>query len=346
MNRTLMERVRCMLSEAKLPEDFWAEALATATYTINRSPSISINMKAPEEMWRGSPPDLSNLKTFGCTTYVHTKQSKVEPRALKCMFIGYPKGVKGYNCWNFTSNRSLISRDVTFKEDELYMNSETTWELTDRPLNKGVIPWKRVYKKKFLGEKNEKVKFKTRLVAKGFKQKEGVGYTKFFSPVVKHTSIRVLLSIVACEDLELEQMDVTTTFLHGSLEEDLYMEQHKGFEAKGKTDLVCKLKKSLYGLKQSPRCWYKRFDVFINKIGFMRSLYDPLVYYKKLTDGSLIYLLLYVDNMLLAGKNFTKLNEIKEQLMNEFEMKDLGSTKRILGMEIKAKRSRRELFLS
>ncbi|KAA0040136.1 retrovirus-related Pol polyprotein from transposon TNT 1-94 [Cucumis melo var. makuwa] len=78
----------------------------------------------------------------------------------------------------------------------------------------------------------------------------------------------------------------------------------------------------------------------------MRSLYDPCVYYKKLTDGSLIYLLLYVDDMLLAGKNLTKLNEIKEQLKNEFEMKDLGSAKRILGMEITRQRSRRELFLS
>ncbi|KAA0060416.1 retrotransposon protein, putative, Ty1-copia subclass [Cucumis melo var. makuwa] len=126
MNRTLIERVRCMLSEAKLPEDFWVESLATATYTTNRSPSISINMKTPEEMWKGSAPDLSNLKTFRCTIYIHTKQSKVEPRAIKCMFIGYPEGVKGYKCWNFISNRSLISRDVTFKEDEFYMNSETS----------------------------------------------------------------------------------------------------------------------------------------------------------------------------------------------------------------------------
>ena len=123
-------------------------------------------------------------------------------------------------------------------------------------------------------------------------------------------------------------------------------EQPKGFEAKGNIDLVCKLKKSLYGLKQSPRCWYKRFDDFIKKIGFIRSLYDPCVYYKRLTDGSLIYLLLYVDDMLLASKSFTKLNEIKEQLKNEFEMNDLGSAKRILGMEITRQRSRRELFLS
>ena len=104
------------------------------------------------------------------------------------------------------------------------LHKNETWELTYRPFNKGVIPCKWVYNKKFSGENNEKVKFKTRLVVKSFKQKEGVDYTKKISPVVKHTSVRVLLAIVACEDLELEQMNVITTFLHGSLEEDLYME--------------------------------------------------------------------------------------------------------------------------
>ena len=126
MNRTLMETVRCMLLEAKLSEVFWAEALATTTYTINKSPSNPINLKTSEEMWRGSSSDVSNLKTFGCIAYVHTKQSKVEPRALKCMFIGYPEGVKGYKCWDFTSNGSLISKEVVFKENEFYMNYETS----------------------------------------------------------------------------------------------------------------------------------------------------------------------------------------------------------------------------
>ncbi|KAA0062924.1 retrotransposon protein, putative, Ty1-copia subclass [Cucumis melo var. makuwa] len=96
MNRTLMERVRCMISEAKISENFWAEALATATYTVNRSPCVSIDMKTPEERWTGATPKLFNLKPFGCTAYVYIKQNKIEPRALKCMFIGYPDFVKGY----------------------------------------------------------------------------------------------------------------------------------------------------------------------------------------------------------------------------------------------------------
>ncbi|KAL4035066.1 Retrovirus-related Pol polyprotein from transposon TNT 1-94 [Cucumis melo var. makuwa] len=122
------------------------------------------------------------------------------------------------------------------------------------------------------------------------------------------------------------------------------MEQPKGFEVKGKKKLMCKLNRSLYGLKQSPRCWYKRFDDYISLIGFIRSLYDPCVYYKKLTEGDYIYLLLYVDDMLLAGRDPTKLKEIKAQLSAEFDMKDLGAAKKIL-VEILRDRNTNELSL-
>ncbi|GKG08380.1 transposable element, partial [Tanacetum coccineum] len=104
------------------------------------------------------------------------------------------------------------------------------------------------------------IRYKARLVAKGYSQKEGIDYK---SPVVRHTSIRVLLSLVAHHDLELEQLDVKTTFLHGDLEEEIYMSQPEGFAVQGKEDYVCKLQKSLYGLKQSPRQWYKRLDSFM-----------------------------------------------------------------------------------
>ena len=106
-------------------------------------------------------------------------------------------------------------------------------------------------------------KYKARLVAKGFSQKEGVDFNEIFSPVVRHTSIRVFLAIVANQDLELEQLDVKTAFLHGRLEENILMKQPEGFEFQGKERHVCQLQRSLYGLKQSPRQWYMRFDSFI-----------------------------------------------------------------------------------
>ena len=143
-------------------------------------------------------------------------------------------------------------------------------------------------------------RYKARLVAKGFAQRKGKEYDKIFAPVVRHTSIRILLALVAIYDLELEQLDVKTAFLHGDLDEDIYMEQPEGFVVEGKSELVCKLKKSLYGLKQSPRQWYKRFDHFMLESGFHRSIKDACVYFKRLGNDCWVYLLLYMDDMLIA----------------------------------------------
>jgi hypothetical protein len=99
----------------------------------------------------------------------------------------------------------------------------------------------------------EKKRYKARLVVKGFAQKKGIDFDEIFSPVVKMTSIRTILSLVVVEYLHLEQLDVKTTFLHGDLEEEIYMQQPQGYEVKGKENLVCRLKKSLYGLNQAPR---------------------------------------------------------------------------------------------
>jgi len=98
-----------------------------------------------------------------------------------------------------------------------------------------------------------------------------------FSPIVKHSSIRILLALVAQNELDLDQLDVKTAFLHGDLEEEIYMTQPTGYKTAGKEELICKLKKSLYGLKQSPRQWYKRFDSFIRKKKYTRSHFDPCV---------------------------------------------------------------------
>ena len=138
---------------------------------------------------------------------------------------------------------------------------------------------------------SDPARFKARLVAKGFSQIPGIDYNDVFSPVVKHSSIRAFFGIVAMHDLELEQLDVKTAFLHGELEEEIYMDQPEGFIVPGKEKFVCKLKRSLYGLKQSPRQWYKRFDSFMIAHGFKRSAYDSCVYIK-FVDGSPIYLLL------------------------------------------------------
>ena len=183
-------------------------------------------------------------------------------------------------------------------------------------------------------------------MAKGYSQKEGIDFSKVFSPVVRHTSIRVLLSIVAAQDLELEQMDVKTAFLHGHLEERIYMEQPPDFRDPGSEEKVCLLQKSLYGLKQSPRQWYKRFDSYVRSIGLFRCEFDLCVYVQPLEDGSRVFLLLYVDDMLIVCKSRKVVQDLKASLSREFEMKELDPIRKILGMEIFRDRAQRVLHLS
>ena len=124
---------------------------------------------------------------------------------------------------------------------------------------------------------------------------------KYFSPVVKMNSIRTILSLVVVEYLHLEQLDVKTTFLHGDLEEDIYMQQPQGYEVKGKENLVWRLKKSMYGLKQAPQQRYLKFDKFMTEQGYDRCHFDHCVYFKRLYNERYIILLLYVDDILVTG---------------------------------------------
>jgi hypothetical protein len=119
-----------------------------------------------------------------------------------------------------------------------------------------------------------------------------------------------MLSIFVAFDFEVEQMDVKTTFLHGDMEEEIYMKQPQGFVVKGKKELVCKMKNSMYGLKQSPRMWHKTFDTYILGIIFTRSQEDHCVYFKLIGDD-LIYFFLYVDDMLLIGNNKEIIQDVK-----------------------------------
>lgn len=384
MNRTIMDKVRSMLAETGLGSEFWAEATSTAVYLINRTPNSTIGFKLPEELWSGQKPDLSHLRRFGCSAYVHTIQEKTSPRAIKGTFVGYPFGVKGYRVWIEEEGKCVTSRNVVFHEEEVFKDTmetknakskekassvseedkkgkrvtfsddlirgpsqnsfesaETsgqggdisdsdisedfdpestelpdtdsessqdeenesgqnvqsldeyvlardrvrrknvkppsrfddtnllayalivadeleieepksykeameckenffwkeaakeemfslekngTWALVERPKNQKRVGCKWIFKLKPGIPGVEDRRFKGRVVAKGYSQKEGIDYNEIFFPVVKHVSIRILLSIVVNLDYELEQMDVKTAFLHGELEERILME--------------------------------------------------------------------------------------------------------------------------
>ncbi|MCO5577570.1 hypothetical protein L7F22_031401 [Adiantum nelumboides] len=157
-----------------------------------------------------------------------------------------------------------------------------TWELLPLPEGRKPLPCKWVNKKKITSNIES---YKARLVAKGFKQEYGVNFQELFSPVVKMTTLRMLFALVATKDMELDQMDVITAFLHGDLEEEIYMQQPKGFVQKGKEYLVWKLLKSLFGLKQSSRQWYHKFDAFMRSLDYKRGNEDPCLYVKRQPNG-------------------------------------------------------------
>lgn len=555
MNKTLLEKARCMLISAGMKNSLWGEAVITASYLINRSPSSVIGFRTPQELWTGKKPSIKHLRPFCCTAYAQISQGKLQPRAQKCVMLGYPEGIKGYKLLLIQPRgyKVITSRSVTFNEKEFHfktiltpaiensgtleetsnttaqngqfyeanqnipeneeeefdigysspgfsgstennttqtqeeseqttndnagrqphqlgggvsnsdlsnsnpaddefslndaesgnndtieqnatvlndndlvdyqlvrdreprirlpntrfadfvnlhesyenlyqnyskivefaflvsdvvrnfvpetyeqavksinandwmkamheeiqsMHANNTWTLVPKHEKVRLIDCKWIYKIKEGADIHEPPRYKARLVAKGFTQKEGVDYNEIFSPVVKYKTMRLLLAMTAVFNWELEQMDVKTAFLHGDLNETIHMRQPKGFIDKEKAEHACLLKKSIYELKQSPRQWNKKFDACMLKMNFTRSQYDTCLYFKDVKSKAPLYVLLYVDDILLISSSKVSINGVKHDLKRHFDMKDLGPAQKILGVKILRDRAKRTIYLS
>ncbi|GAB1869619.1 Gag-pol polyprotein [Camponotus japonicus] len=467
MNRTIIEKARCMILNSNTNKRFWTEAVLAAVYLINRSPTCALQDKVPAELWYGERPDLRKLRVFGSIVYLHIPKEivggKFESRSKKCHMMGYCPN--GYRLWCPEDNKLLFGRDVVFDEtkfsfetDNFYDKSlpsqaetedneklrdqgggagvsETsddtgnqsevstndqsdekseatrqkekgsntgyrrssrvrsrpkhlddycamalsaesfldeipenlseienredkdhwkkavqdeidsllengTWDLVELPPGKRVIDNRWIFKIK-RDENGDIERYKARLVVKGCSQRKGFDYSETYAPVARLTTVRTLLSVINHEVLLASQMDVKNAFLHGHIEEEIYMKQPEGIN--NNSNLVCKLNKSLYGLKQAPRAWNARFDEFVRSLGFRRSENDRCLYIR-MNGNSKIYLLLYVDDIIIAGDNEKDLRKLKAYLMNEFSMKDLGKLHNFLG--IKLERTKAGMFLS
>lgn len=488
-NRHLLEVSRALSFQMNVPKHFWADAVLTACHLINRMPSSVLRGEIPYRVLFPSR-SLYNVfpRIFGCVCFVRDHRpsvTKLDPKALKCIFVGYSRTQKGYRCFSPDLNRYLVFADVTFHEftpfypmsvapsvesvsdddfliyrvvqsdsspvqqiarppiehvythrwrpqRELPLDSaltETvrlspdpvtvepssdldapialrkgkrsctshsisnfvnyndlspehcafvthlesysipksvseavghpgwtiamkeemsallhnqTWDLVPLPSGKRAIGCKWVYTIK-VNPDGTLARFKARLVAKGYAQTYGIDYSDTFSPVAKLASVRLLISLASSYHWPLHQLDVKNAFLHSDLEEEVYMEQPPGFVAQGASGMVCKLKRSLYGLKQSPRAWFGRFSDVVMEFGLTRCHSDHSVFYRQSSAG-IILLVVYVDDIVITGGDSAGIRTLKEFLQKRFQTKDLGGLKYFLGIEVS--RCKQGIFLS
>ena len=222
-------------------------------------------------------------------------------------------------------------------ENKSIRNHRVLIPVAGLPEGKNLIKAKYIFKLKADG------RYKVRLVAKGYSQRYGEDYTDVFAPVVSKNSLRALLALAAAEDFEIHQMDVETAFLHGELDEELYIEAPEGSDYPKGT--ILRLAKSLYGLKQAPRQWNKALHSFIISQGFKQSVLDSGVYYRG-TGADSTYLAVYVDDLLILGHNLDFICYFKTKLNDTFKIKDLGEVRTILGMNVNRDRAQRKITLS
>jgi histone deacetylase 1/2 len=267
-----------------------------------------------------------------------------EPRTRLQKSIRQPKqytdGTIRYGMFTSTAEPSTLvealedtrwHRAMQDEYDALMDNK--TWHLVPPSSTRNLIDCKWVYrvKKNVDGSVD---RHKARLVAKGFKQRYGIDYEDTFSLVVKATTIRLVLSVAISYGWSLQQLDVKNVFLHGVLEEEVYMKQPQGFENPQTPHFICKLDKALYVLKQAPRAWFARLGNKLHDLGFVPSKGDTSLFlYNK--SGITIYVLIYVDDIIVTSSSNKAINALLHDLRHDFALKGLGPLHFFLGIEVK-----------
>lgn len=265
---------------------------------------------------------------------------------------GSPYPIKDYiNCDNFSVAHRVFLAAVTagvepnsFGEamkDEKWRKSmqkeiqaledNVTWTVQSLPQGKRAINCKWVYKIKYNADGTIE-RYKARLVILGNRQLEGIDYHETFAPVAKMVTVRTYLAVAAAKDWEIHQMDVHNAFLHGDLQEEMYMTMPPGFNS-GKPGMVCRLNKSLYGLRRAPRCWFAKLAAALTHYGFTQSYSDYSLFTLR-KDKIQLNVLVYVDDLIISGNDHETALHFKGYLSTCFHMKDLGSLKYFLGIEV------------
>ncbi|KAJ0432465.1 putative RNA-directed DNA polymerase, Protochlorophyllide reductase [Helianthus annuus] len=301
----------------------------------NASPSIEtstdgsgLGQTTPDQ----SPGNSSDVSVEPeVATYLREPRTKAPPKRLDDFEVKLPPSVD-HKRTTTNQSSSTDQRWVDAMQREIQaLEANETWSLEDLPEGKRPIDSKWVYKVKYKPN-GEVERFKARLVAKGFTQMEGVDYHDTFAPVAKLVTVRTLLAVAVKRNWITHQLDVNNAFLHGDLVEEVYMRIPQGFAKKNETR-VCRLRKSLYGLKQASRNWYQKFSAALLENGFSQSKADYSLFTH--TNGNrFVAILIYVDDVIITGDDIEKINQTKVFLQQKFSIKDLGILKYFLGIEV------------
>jgi histone deacetylase 1/2 len=301
--------------------------LPTTIATHTTSPSITSSTGTTSTLH--SPPKTPTLPTHSMTTRaknnihkpitklnLHTRlstSSDLEPTTVTKALLD-PR-------W-----RQAMSAEC----DALVRNG--TWELVPPDSSQNIVGCKWIFRIK-RNTDGSIDRFKARLVAKGFHQRPGVDYLDTFSPVVKPTTVRVVLSLAVSRGWTLRQLDINNAFLQGHLSETVHMQQPQGFVDQDHPSYVCKLRKAIYGLKQAPRAWYHELRTFLLHSGFKNSHTDTSLFVLN-TAGKKMYILVYVDGLIITGDHTTMIDSFVVVLAHRFSIKDLGQLSCFLGVEV------------
>jgi hypothetical protein len=222
--------------------------------------------------------------------------------------------------------------DNAMDEEMVALDANATWELVAILKDKKTIGCKWVYKVKHNADGSVS-RYKARLVAKGYAQTYGIDYEETYSLVAKMIIIRAIIAMAATKGWSLHQMDVKNVFFHGDLQEEVYMEQPPGYVDQTHPNLVYRLKKALYDLKQAPRAWSYKIGQYLVTSGFQTSNVDFSLYVKK-TDHGIVVIVIYVDDLIITGNSDVDIFDLKKLLKQKFEMKDLGELRYFLDIEV------------
>ncbi|WRX23007.1 Reverse transcriptase [Theobroma cacao] len=339
-NKTLLEMSRCMLFQMDLPKRFWAEAVNTTNYILNVTCTKALASKTPYELWYTYKPTVSHLRVFGCVCFakvVDEKRSKLDPKALQAIHLGYSDVSKGHRLLDVKSESKSVDEEASETEDieDERLAVSGTRSLTDIYSKCNIAVAKPTCFAEASADENWKAAIDTEMsmILKN-NTWNLVDRPKDHNVIGVKWVFKTKLNPDANQGWKISHLDVKSAFLNGILIEDIYVKQLEGYVVKGSETKVCKLVKALYGLKQAPRAWYDRIDQHFRSLGFDRSLTESTLYVLKVEDSVKLIVALYVDDLLITGPDETHLMNFKAQMMSAFEMIDLGLMSYFLGMEV------------